>query len=410
MKKSISLLLVFLLTCVFCVPAFALVSENAWDKDYGRYVDPGDRQFAVAVSIDIESDFDALKKEYSPADFGNEGIARILTVYRSDAYYPEYYEGLLLEKAVSGYASYIYLIPEDTSRAGALKLYSRIANVRTRRYLQKENGEPLTGEILTGLLIGQADLVSFTPEEDFVFDTYCLLVGVWREIEERALSAADFGLNDTDVVSIVSTYPGGHFESDFYDGYYIYLRDNTKENAEALARTVGQVKRVAAVSSEMEFFADASILEANLVMAGIKKGAPQKVYSPADFDDALVQHLELYAYENGEKLAFLYLKEPNAENAQALCDVLKEKDFVKYAEPNGLIQMTEYTVGDADMDGKITSADARLVLRYAVGLEAPEFIYSKFVSDCDFDGSITSADARTVLRTAVGLEDVQRVS
>lgn len=59
--------------------------------------------------------------------------------------------------------------------------------------------------------------------------------------------------------------------------------------------------------------------------------------------------------------------------------------------------------GDADMDGKVTTADARLILRFSVrlddGLDAEQ---QKF---CDFDGKdgVTPADARFALRTAVGL-------
>ena len=58
--------------------------------------------------------------------------------------------------------------------------------------------------------------------------------------------------------------------------------------------------------------------------------------------------------------------------------------------------------GDADGDGQLSPADARLVLRFAIGLEniSPErLIYC----DIDEDGSITPADARLVLRFSVGL-------
>ena len=58
--------------------------------------------------------------------------------------------------------------------------------------------------------------------------------------------------------------------------------------------------------------------------------------------------------------------------------------------------------GDADGDGGLTPADARLVLRCAVGLEtmAPELLSH---CDLDADGSVTPADARLTLRHAVGL-------
>ncbi len=58
--------------------------------------------------------------------------------------------------------------------------------------------------------------------------------------------------------------------------------------------------------------------------------------------------------------------------------------------------------GDADADGRVTAADARLVLRAGVGLAAPDLARM----DADADGSVSAADARLVLRFAVGLETV----
>lgn len=60
-------------------------------------------------------------------------------------------------------------------------------------------------------------------------------------------------------------------------------------------------------------------------------------------------------------------------------------------------------LGDADGDGQVTSADARLVLRASVGLETPDML-RRILYDADTDGSITAADARLILRASVGLE------
>lgn len=64
--------------------------------------------------------------------------------------------------------------------------------------------------------------------------------------------------------------------------------------------------------------------------------------------------------------------------------------------------------GDMDEDGKVTSADARLVLRHSVGLQDnpegyPEDVLYK--CDIDQDGKISSSDARSVLRLSVGLDE-----
>ena len=65
--------------------------------------------------------------------------------------------------------------------------------------------------------------------------------------------------------------------------------------------------------------------------------------------------------------------------------------------------VVRYYYGDADLDGSITAADARLVLRTSVGLEQPGEL-ALILSDTDADGTVSAADARTVLRAAVGLD------
>lgn len=65
-------------------------------------------------------------------------------------------------------------------------------------------------------------------------------------------------------------------------------------------------------------------------------------------------------------------------------------------------------LGDVDKDHYITPADARTILRAAVGLESLSDDQMD-LADWDHDGEITPADARIVLRTAVGLEDLHIV-
>lgn len=62
-----------------------------------------------------------------------------------------------------------------------------------------------------------------------------------------------------------------------------------------------------------------------------------------------------------------------------------------------------YTVGDADLDGAITPADARFALRTAVKLENPSEEVKK-LSDADGDKTVTPGDARLILRVSVRLE------
>ena len=61
--------------------------------------------------------------------------------------------------------------------------------------------------------------------------------------------------------------------------------------------------------------------------------------------------------------------------------------------------------GDLDGSGALEPADARLALRYAVGLEPIlEMQQTLYLVDRDGDGKATPADARLILRAAVGLD------
>ena len=59
--------------------------------------------------------------------------------------------------------------------------------------------------------------------------------------------------------------------------------------------------------------------------------------------------------------------------------------------------------GDADMDGKITAADARLILRLAVGFDDGLDADQHKKADYDGKSGVSSGDARCVLRLSVGL-------
>ncbi len=64
-----------------------------------------------------------------------------------------------------------------------------------------------------------------------------------------------------------------------------------------------------------------------------------------------------------------------------------------------------YLHGDADLDGTLTAADARLVMRASVGLETTGSDIVP-VADCDDDQQLTAADARLILRASVHLEEL----
>ncbi len=68
-----------------------------------------------------------------------------------------------------------------------------------------------------------------------------------------------------------------------------------------------------------------------------------------------------------------------------------------------LFVCAQNVAGDVDADGFVRAADARIVLRAAVGLEELHK-EQKTVADVDNNYVINSADARLILRAAVGLE------
>ncbi len=67
-------------------------------------------------------------------------------------------------------------------------------------------------------------------------------------------------------------------------------------------------------------------------------------------------------------------------------------------------ELSDLSKGDVNRDGVINSADARLALRYAVGLEGEVTRVVLFLADVVGNDGVNSADARHILRYAVGLE------
>jgi hypothetical protein len=89
--------------------------------------------------------------------------------------------------------------------------------------------------------------------------------------------------------------------------------------------------------------------------------------------------------------------------------------YNRYVNP-GYLQIPDfdtssgkYMLGDVNLDGKITAADARLALRISAKLEnypaADSDVFKN--SDVNADGKITAADARIILRVSAGLSDFE---
>ena len=64
------------------------------------------------------------------------------------------------------------------------------------------------------------------------------------------------------------------------------------------------------------------------------------------------------------------------------------------------------SLGDVDGSGVVDTADARLALRIAVGLEKDAAGSPRYTAaDVDFSGAVDTADARTILRVSVKLDN-----
>ena len=103
-----------------------------------------------------------------------------------------------------------------------------------------------------------------------------------------------------------------------------------------------------------------------------------------------------------------YLNVQTGEARQAESYPTREEDDVGYGwwkqeEQPMRLPIGDCFRGDADRDGTVSAADARLALRYSVGLE---WMHEKVIRLCDLDGDggVSAADARLILRTSVGLE------
>ena len=86
--------------------------------------------------------------------------------------------------------------------------------------------------------------------------------------------------------------------------------------------------------------------------------------------------------------------------AERVCATCSEKE-------SKAIEKLAYLLGDANLDGQITAADARIILRISAKLETLEDNKIAVENiDVNFDGTVSASDARTVLRVAAKLESM----
>ncbi len=105
----------------------------------------------------------------------------------------------------------------------------------------------------------------------------------------------------------------------------------------------------------------------------------------------------------------------NIRENKAYPQYLKKNNYSKLGvDPlgNANKQKSDYMYGDVTLDGKITAADARKVLRISVELDKADSI-TRVIADVNGNKKVDSGDAREILRYSVGLifkfsiEDIQ---
>ena len=104
-------------------------------------------------------------------------------------------------------------------------------------------------------------------------------------------------------------------------------------------------------------------------------------------------------YENYHSDSFEYSISENGRYRAVMTVKAGTDEIVLSAECN--YEKGKLT-GDINLDGRVTSADARLVLRYSARLDTTNVNVKKY-GDINADGKITSADARLVLKISAGL-------
>lgn len=91
--------------------------------------------------------------------------------------------------------------------------------------------------------------------------------------------------------------------------------------------------------------------------------------------------------------------------------------YAKWLSPEDILQQKENErqefikngkFGDVDDNGSITAADARLILRYTVGLEKLDTALIKR-ADYKNSGTVSASNARTTLRISVGLDSLYNI-
>ncbi len=97
------------------------------------------------------------------------------------------------------------------------------------------------------------------------------------------------------------------------------------------------------------------------------------------------------------------------KNGKTVADNLPIGGGIKIVSDDNSFEKTVIAAGDADEDGKLSAADARLALRASVNLENLSETQKAAANIDNSDKNISAADARIILRASVGLENMKEI-
>lgn len=183
-----------------------------------------------------------------------------------------------------------------------------------------------------------------------------------------------------------------------YNGSQGWICLDYAEMLEPLPQDYGGF-RIAYISSDLSYAFSGDTITWNASAVGGDDS--RYVYSFTVFKD----DKELFSTPFDTKNSVSCEADGEGEYRALVCAVDRENNRAEaYSEATvSLGKKGDIILGDADLNGKITSADARLTLRTAAGLES---LFGKALICADADGSgvITSSDARKIIRWSAGLE------
>ena len=99
----------------------------------------------------------------------------------------------------------------------------------------------------------------------------------------------------------------------------------------------------------------------------------------------------------------LNLSELDESSFKTTVEALSNEQYTENVLKDYYMTPIETYLGDVNQDGKITTEDARMVLKYAANQIQIKTETEKFLADADRDGIITTQDATYVLKVCSGI-------